>query len=132
MADPKIPGRAITLAGVAYTVAPLKLSQFLALEDDLNRLAPGADNPARGSERLRIIARTVAAALGRNYDGMTEEKVLDLLDMGGYEAAFDAALGVSGLVPSGEAKPAETGSASPAFSTASPSPMDGATPPSAN
>lgn len=127
MPDPvKVPGRIIKMNGQDYVVAPLKLRQLMEREGDIDRMNPSHPEAfTTGGERLTAMARVVAASLSRNYPDMTEDRVMDLLDMGNYNQAFNAALAVSGLEP-GEAE-AVKGSASSGSSTALLPPTDGLT-----
>lgn len=144
----KIPGVVMRLSGQDYVLAPLKLSQLRELEAELERMPSHVMNPdpakhlvdgesvipnpryeANQTKRLEIIARVVAASLSRNYEDMTPDRAMDLLDASNFMAAYNAALSVSGLVQ-GEGQ-AATGSASVGSTDGSPPPTDGPMPRSA-
>jgi len=100
----KIPGVTVSMAGADWIVPPLTLGQMRRLETKIETVRALETSE---TDRTSAIAEVVAAALSRNYDDMTPEKLIDdMLDLGNFVAVFNAAMAISGLVQRGEASPA--------------------------
>jgi hypothetical protein len=93
-----IPGIKLQMGGQDWLVPPLTLGQLRRLEPKLRAMA---DIPqgAQGmtAEQIDTIAEVVATAMSRNYPDMTNERVLELIDVGNARAVVLAVLTGSGL-----------------------------------
>ena len=89
-----IEGSKMNLGGQDYTVPPLnfrQLKQFGKEIKAVRNLGTSSDPMAE----LVTLVPVIAAAFKRNYPDLTEDQVMDLLDLGNYRAVFEAVLGVT-------------------------------------
>ncbi len=78
-----------------YRVPPLNL---LAIQDLQGRVETlGAMGAVPTAEQMGVITDVLHAAMARNYPAITREEVGDMLDLGNFAAAMNAALAVSGF-----------------------------------
>lgn len=104
-----IPGITISMGGNDWIVPPLTLGQLRKLAPYVQKIrAIDAQDALEADDQLDAVLKIVAAALGRNYPDMDEEKVADLLDMANLAATITAVLTGSGVVRAGEAMPVAT------------------------
>jgi hypothetical protein len=112
-----IDGVALRMGGREWIVPPLTLGQMRRL---LPRIAQLKDFGAEmGEVEIDVIVDLVAAALSRNYPGVTPQQVAELVDLGNAREVVQAILTGSGLKPAGEAQPAARSSGECADCTAS-------------
>ena len=104
----KFAGEPVVLGGVTYVMAPLTLR---SLKDLASTIAMVTDQVKMTDplEKLDAVATIVHASLSRNYPEMTQEELLDLLDMVNIPIVIRAIMGISGLVPITETPPAPGG-----------------------
>lgn len=104
----KIPGRALNLGGVEFTLPPLNLDGVQAFEPLQKRVAEVRADGAGLPELFGVVADALMLSLGRNYPDLTREEVLALLDLGNFLPAMDALAEVSGYrkAAAGESMPA--------------------------
>jgi 1-deoxy-D-xylulose 5-phosphate reductoisomerase len=95
-----IDGVPISLGGNQYTVPALSLGQVKRLMPDIDSVT------ANGTPQDQVVSSAIkitTAALSRNYPEITAEQVEEMLDLSNFKTVLDAVMGISGLVPSGEA-----------------------------
>jgi hypothetical protein len=98
-----IEGVALRMGGREWIVPPLTLGQMRRLLPRIARLKDfGAE---MGEAEIDVIIDLVAAALSRNYPGLTPDKVAELVDLGNAREVMQAILTGSGLTPAGEREP---------------------------
>lgn len=93
---PRFEGEEIELGGEKYIVPALSLRQIRELAPKLDKL----DSTEAGLPQLEQITAVVDvlhAALSRNYPEMTQDQLLDLIDLGNMSALIAAAMRTSGL-----------------------------------
>jgi hypothetical protein len=109
-----LPGAIIPLAGRDYVVPPLTLGQLRRLATDIAHLGEGGNGVLAG-EAIGAVVRIVTAALQRNYPGLDEPAVEEMLDLANAGEVLYAVLAGSGLrrgAGPGEARaPASSGAA---------------------
>ena len=100
----KIPGRAINLGGVDFTLPPLNLDGVRVAQP----LFIEFEKVDHVVDSLGMAAKILHVALVRNYPDLTEADVLALLDTGNAIPALAALASLSGFraSPLGEPKPA--------------------------
>lgn len=96
-----IDGVTLRMGGEDWVVPPLNLRQVRKLQPLLETM--GGVSPAAGPEQLGAIVTVVHSALSRNYPDVTEEQVEEMLDLANANETILAVMGISGLVPRGEA-----------------------------
>lgn len=92
-----IDGVKLNLGGVEYVIPPLSLGAVRRLMPKIEKLTGNVDITAMSGELLDAIAEIICAAMQRNYPDMTQEKVLDVLDMKNMGQVIGAVLGQSGF-----------------------------------
>ena len=100
---PKFAGVEIDLGGQSYIIPPLSLRQMKEYAEKL--LSLGTVRLDNFLEKLDVAMPIIAAAFKRNYPDMTEEKLLDLVDVANFKYVIQAINGTNGLK---EAKAGET------------------------
>lgn len=110
----KIPGIKIQMGGKDWVVPPLTLGQLRRLLPKVRQMTDVV-GATMGEEQIGTVAEIVAAALSRNYPDVTEDVVLDVLDLGNAQDVLRAVLTGSGLKP-GEAVAVGNGAISTAYS----------------
>jgi hypothetical protein len=97
MATPTHKGIALTLLdGQEYVIPALTLGQLDRLQDDIAKIK-GRD-PIFEPECRNSMVEVVLASLQRNYPTLDRDKLLDLMDPVLLGDAWQAVIGVSGLV----------------------------------
>jgi hypothetical protein len=94
-----IDGMKIRMGGVEYEVPPLNFNSLKKLTGKLRDFkVDGIPTP----EQMDVIIEVVFLAMRRNYPEMTQETLGDLIDMGNAFTIFQAVMGQSGMVGTGE------------------------------
>lgn len=94
VAEP-VEGVPLILAGNEYLVPALSLAAFRRLGPRLAALESSGDRLAQ----MGVMGEALHAAMRRNYPELTLEQVEEMFDLRTIEAAFQAVLGQSGVVP---------------------------------
>lgn len=118
----QIPGTEVELSGVVLHLAPVNLNQVKALTPVIkkfNDIATGGDL----GEQMEAAMPVIFAAAKRNHPDITEDDLRELVDVGNFQRALEAAMSVGGF-KKGEAK-AGTTSTGTTSSPASSSPPAG-------
>ncbi|GLR26511.1 hypothetical protein [Limnobacter litoralis] len=92
----KIEGVTISLGGEDYVVPALNFRQIKKIQPDIQKL----ENLSGGlisDEEMEVMAKVVHEALSRNYPDITQDKVLDLLDLRNAPIVVKAIMGISGF-----------------------------------
>lgn len=89
----KISGIPITLGDRKLVMPPLN---FRALKELQTRLGK-VDMATMDDQTMSLAVDVAMAALKRNYDDVTEEFLLEYLDVANMQEVFEAAMDVSGL-----------------------------------
>jgi len=95
----KIPGVSFNLGGNDVVLAPLNLKQVEELEPVIAEFSAATDMKSVAALGRKLIT----ASLSRNYPDITEDDVMNILDLGQLKAAISAVMGVSGY-KTGETK----------------------------
>lgn len=101
----KIEGVTINLGGDDYVVPALNFRQIKKIQPEIRKL----ENLSGGlisDEEMEVMATVVHEALSRNYPDITQEKVLELLDLRNAPVVVKAIMGISGFeaTQSGESR----------------------------
>lgn len=97
MSEGIIEGVEITFGLKKLIIPSLTLGQLKRLRDDLAKLAAVNSDQQINDATVDAMTRIVTVALRRNYPEMTEETVLEMLDLSNLAQTVQAVLGVSGL-----------------------------------
>jgi hypothetical protein len=89
-----IDGIKISLGGEDYIVPPLNFRLLKKFDEDIRSMRDLSASTDPMGELVRMVP-VITAALQRNYPDLTEDRVMDLLDLGNYRNVFEAALGVT-------------------------------------
>jgi hypothetical protein len=101
-----VPGISMNLGGEDRIIAPLSFAAVRRLLPRLQTLR--MDGPgAFSDEQIAVIVEAVGCSLRRNHPEVTDEQVLEWLDLGNFKSVFNAVMGASGL----EKRPADAGNA---------------------
>jgi hypothetical protein len=100
---PRFPGRIVSLAGVAYTIAALSVRDLKRLRPKLDSLTSLSGLPT--IEQWDDILEILLAAFQRNYPEVTREQLEELVDLSNFAVLISSVMG------SAEA-PARAGAAS--------------------
>jgi hypothetical protein len=95
---PKFDGVMVKLGGDEYVIPPLNFRQLKIMFPLIEEL----NNQTEPMKRMENVVKLAHAALSRNYEDMTIERVEELIDMGNLKAVSEAIMGVSGFVARGE------------------------------
>ena len=91
----KIPGTEVTLSGVTLHLAPININQVKALAPVVKKLGEiSIDTPL--DEQMEVAVPIVFAAAVRNHPDITEDDLRNLLDMGNFQQAINAAMQIGG------------------------------------
>jgi hypothetical protein len=108
-----VDGTTMTLGGREFTLPPLSLAQTrkFHLNGKLAKLPWNGpqllfattkdDGGAEFMEELAIVAEVVTEAVRRNHPEVTDEEMLELLDLGNLAPVLKAVLGAAGLAKQG-------------------------------
>lgn len=97
-----VAGQPVVLGGREYTVPPLSLFHVRHFANQLKTLdLSGGMDP----EKLDLITQVVHAAMKRNYPDISQDQLLELLDLGNVYRVFEAVMGVSGFEPAKAGEP---------------------------
>lgn len=106
-------GPTIRMAGRDYIVPPITLGMLQKFEPTLEKIAK-LSGSGKGPEAMKLGIPIIGAAIRRNYPGITDADVAELVDLGSYSKCINAAMGlppdtkIKG-VPVGEAVPVVAG-----------------------
>ncbi len=89
-------GEWVRFGGEEYKVPPLGFRAIQELQERILLLSSMGTLPT--PEQFGVIIDVVWEALKRNYPALTREAVVDMLDVGNFQAVINAALSVSGFV----------------------------------
>lgn len=96
MTNSKVDGIKINLGGKEFIVPALNFRQIKAIQNDIRKL----ENMAGGmvtDEEMQTMAKVVQMALSRNYPEVTEDELLDMLDLRNAPRVVEAIMGISGF-----------------------------------
>lgn len=113
-------GEWVTLGLDEYRVPPLGFRDLQDLAGDIQALSRIGGHPTL--EQMRGVARIAHAAIKRNYPAVTEDEVLDALDLGNYQAVLGAVLKIAGFEQAKPGEPAGLGEAAASSGAASTQP----------
>lgn len=88
----KFKGIKLHLGGKDYIVPPLNFRALQQLQSRLSEFSGGVD-----PESIQLVVDCAFLALKRNYDDITEDQVIDLLDLENMQEVMEAVMDVSGL-----------------------------------
>jgi len=77
-----------------YRIPPLGFGAIRELQDRLSALQGMTSMPSES--QMAVVSEIVLMAMKRNYPSITLEEVMDKLDLGNFQAVFNAVLGQSG------------------------------------
>lgn len=115
----QIPGTEVILSGVKLNLAPINVNQARALRETLKQFA--AAPPDDASAQMDLGIPLIFASAVRNHPDITEEDIRNLVDIGNFGAAMQAAARASGYVE-GEGKAVTTSTGTASSPTSSPQP----------
>lgn len=121
-----IPGVKVSMSGADWTIPPLTLGSLRRLLPQVQKMTAGTP---MSEEQIDTLVEVVHAAMTRNYPDLTQERVLDLLDVGNASAVMGAVLNASGLRAAGEAAPVARSNGAGSMALSPPA-ADTASPPS--
>lgn len=114
-ATPKYKGCPIELDGVTYVCPPLNFRALQSMQAELAAFKGGVDPQSQAT-----VVKAVYLALKRNYSEITEDQVIDGLDLGNMLDIMAAVMDVSGMRRKSLEAAASTGAAAdPSTGTAS-------------
>jgi len=87
-------GVKVTMGGREYTLPPLTLGSLKRIGNKINTLSKIDSVP--NEEQTDAIAQIVLASVNRNYPEITQDELLEMIDLGNLKEIFEAVLGVSG------------------------------------
>lgn len=82
-----------------YQIPPLGFRALQERAADIQALSSIGAAPTM--EQMSVVGRIVHAAMQRNYPAITEDEVLDMLDVGNFQRVLGAVLGMSGFQQGG-------------------------------
>jgi len=88
-------GVKVTMGGREYTLPPLTLGSLKRIGNKINTLSKIDSVP--NEEQTDAIAQIVLASVNRNYAEITQDELLEMIDLGNLKEIFEAVLGVSGI-----------------------------------
>lgn len=94
-------GTTITMGGKEWVIPALSLGQVRRLQPILEQIPIQADGVLTAETIDNSIA-VIHAAMSRNYPDITLRDVEEMVDLRNIRPIFQAILGLSGLMPSGE------------------------------
>lgn len=87
-----VPGRSMVLAdGETYVIAPMTFGMLREHDADINALG----GQVTGTESYGRVAKLLALALGRNYDGALDEDAMNLLTLENMTEVLGAVIGTA-------------------------------------
>ena len=92
----------ISINGNEYTVSALNLKQIKDFRDDIKSLNEIAKGGFPENEQLDSVIRLVHASLSKVHQGLTEEQVSEMIDLGNMAQLIQMVMGAAGLVSSGQ------------------------------
>jgi hypothetical protein len=99
-----IDGVSVRMGGRDFTIPPLTLGMVKRLAPQLEKMGGADPASISGPEAADACVTVIHAALKRNYPELTQDEVEELLDLGNMQKVTHAVMGISGLIPSGEAQ----------------------------
>ena len=97
---PKFPGVEVEIGDTTFVVPPLTLGQLKRMAPILEKLGKN-DNAAPPLEQLDDITHLIGEALRRNYPELTDEELLEMLEIKTVSDITEKVMNVSGLLPKG-------------------------------
>lgn len=88
-------GVKVSMGGRDYTLPPLTLGSLKRIGNKINALSNIDSVP--NEEQTEAIASIVLASVNRNYPEITQDELLEMIDLGNLKEIFEAVLGVSGI-----------------------------------
>jgi hypothetical protein len=88
-------GVKVSMGGRDYTLPPLTLGSLKRIGNKINALSTIDSVP--NEEQTEAIASIVLASVNRNYPEITQDELLEMIDLGNLKEIFEAVLGVSGI-----------------------------------
>ena len=88
-------GVKVTMGGREYTLPPLTLGSLKRIGNKINTLSKIDSVP--NEEQTDAIAQIVLASVNRNYPEITQDELLEMIDLGNLKEIFEAVLGLSGI-----------------------------------
>lgn len=88
-------GVKVSMGTGTYILAPLTLGSLKRIGNKINALSTIDSVP--NEEQTEAIASIVLASVNRNYPEITQDELLEMIDLGNLKEIFEAVLGVSGI-----------------------------------
>ena len=88
-------GVKVSMGGRDFILPPLTLGSLKRIGSKINTLSKIDSIP--NEEQTDAIAQIVLASVNRNYPEITQDELLEMIDLGNLKEIFEAVLGVSGI-----------------------------------
>lgn len=88
-------GVKVSMGGREFTLPPLTLGSLKRIGNKISTLTNIDSIP--NEEQTDAICQIVLASVNRNYPEITQDELLEMIDLGNLKDIFEAVLGVSGI-----------------------------------
>lgn len=93
-------GVKVSLSGREFTLPPLTLGALKKIGDKISILSEMSTVPT--PEQIDAMCQIILSSVNRNYPEVTQDELLELIDLGNLKSVFEAVLGASGIVRSND------------------------------